>query len=166
MRTSKYWIDKLNLQKHPEGGWFKEVYRSEMKAPENVLTPNFGGVRNLATSIYYLLENKDFSAWHKIKSDEIWHYYTGNSTIEILSIENNGIIKRRLGPNPDNGASFQVVIPSNTWFAARLLSEEGFALAGCTVSPGFHFSDFILADESLINEFPDLKSELIPFLAK
>ena len=79
--SAKYWIEKLNFEKHPEGGWFKEVYRSEEVIPKKSLPEYFPGSRNISTSIYYLLEGDDFSAFHRIKSDEIWHYYEGNSAI-------------------------------------------------------------------------------------
>ena len=93
MKTVTYWIEKLGLQKHPEGGWFKEIYRSGDVVPESGLPENFKGVRNFSTSIYFLLEGGDFSAFHRIKSDEIWHYYGGTSAIEILSLERGNLIK-------------------------------------------------------------------------
>ncbi|WP_346860248.1 cupin domain-containing protein [uncultured Draconibacterium sp.] len=160
MESAKFWIDKLALQKHPEGGWFKEVYRSEDTVPEDALPGGFSGLRNFSTSIYYLLETTDFSSFHKIKSDEIWHYYTGSSAVEILWIENGKLISQKLGDGSQNDHEFQVVVPKNKWFAARLLNSKGFALVGCTVSPGFHFDDFELADKSLLEEFPGLKGQI------
>lgn len=164
MKTAKYWIEKLELQKHPEGGYYREIYLSDEVVPQIGLPAGFRGERSFATSIYYLLEGNDFSAFHRIKSDEIWHYYAGSSAIEILSLE-KGTLKRYLvGNDPDLGQTFQVIVPKNTWFAARLHNPEGYALAGCTVSPGFHFDDFELADNKLIGEFPELKEEIVPFL--
>ena len=164
MKTAVYWIEKLNLEKHPEGGWFREIYRSEDVAPESGLPKNFTGKRNFLTSIYFLLEDNDFSAFHRIKSDEIWHYYAGTSAIEILTIENGKIRKQLLGNDIENSEQLQVVAPKNTWFAARLKRPVGYGLVGCTVSPGFHFEDFEMADEKLTNEFPELKDEIVPFL--
>jgi len=155
---------KVGLQKHPEGGWFKEIYRSGDVVPETGLPENFNGKRNFSTSIYFLLEGGDFSAFHRIKSDEIWHYYTGNSAIEILTIENRRIKKQLVGNNLENDEQLQVVAPKNKWFAARLKNTQGFGLVGCTVSPGIHFDDFEMADEKLIDEFPELKEEIVPFL--
>lgn len=160
MQSARFWIDKLALQKHPEGGWFKEVYRSEDILPANALPKDFNDQRNCSTSIYYLLQTTDFSSFHKIKSDEIWHYYTGSSAVEILWIEDGKLISRELGNSIQNNNEFQVVVPKNRWFAARLLNTNGFALVGCTVSPGFHFDDFELADKSLLEEFPELKGEI------
>jgi hypothetical protein len=160
MQSARFWIDKLALQKHPEGGWFKEVYRSEDIAAANALPEGFNGQRNYSTSIYYLLETTDFSSFHKIKSDEIWHYYAGSSAVEILWIEDGKLISRELGNSVENNNEFQVVVPKNRWFAARLLNTNGYALVGCTVSPGFHFDDFELADKSLLEEFPELKGEI------
>jgi len=86
MITAKYWIGKLQLHKHPEGGWFREIYRADEMIPKNSLPEYFTGERNVSTSIYYLLEGKDISTFHRIKSDEIWHYYAGNSAIEIMTV--------------------------------------------------------------------------------
>ena len=164
MKTATYWIEKLELQKHPEGGYFREIYLSDDVVPQIGLPDNFRGERSFATSIYYLLENADFSAFHRIKSDEIWHYYAGSSAIEIVSLVQGKIKKYMVGNNPDRGQTFQVIVPKNTWFAARLQNQNGYALAGCTVSPGFHFDDFEIADEKLIDEFPELKDEIALFL--
>ncbi len=160
MRGAKYWIEKLGLQRHSEGGWFKEIYRSEDLIQKASLDTNFQGARNCSTSIYYLLEGEDFSSFHRIKSDEIWHFYTGSSSIEIYWIDNGFLRKEKLGPNFDNGERFQVVAPKNKWFAARLINTKGYALVGCTVSPGFHFDDFELADTSLSEKYPHLKEEI------
>lgn len=161
MRTASYWIKTLNLQKHPEGGWFKEVYRSAEMLRSTVLPENFSGDRSISTSIYYLLEDDDFSAFHRIKSDELWHFYTGTSAIEIVSIENQKIRKQILGNEPNENQWFQVVVPKNTWFAASLVNKKGFALVGCTVAPGFHFDDFEMANQTLIKQFPELEKEIV-----
>lgn len=160
MKTANYWIEKLELQKHPEGGWFREIYRSEEIVPKKCLSDNYSGERNFSTSIYYLLEGENISAFHRIKSDEIWHFYSGTSAIEIWTLENREITKRHLGKDICNNECFQIIIPKNTWFAARLLNTNGFALIGCTVSPGFHFNDFELGGEKLLLEFPELAGEI------
>ncbi len=160
MHNADYWIKKLELGKHPEGGWFKEIYRAEDVIPKVSLNGDFSGDRNYSTSIYYLLEKDDFSSFHRIRSDEIWHFYTGTSAIEILWIDENQLIHRKLGADFDKGEQFQVAVPKNKWFAALLCNPAGFALVGCTVSPGFHFEDFKLADMSLLNEYPHLNDEI------
>jgi hypothetical protein len=160
IKSAEYWIENLQLEKHPEGGWFKEVYRSREIISKNALPDGFSGDRSISTSIYYLLEGEDFSAFHRIKSDEIWHFYTGNSAIEIISIEEGKIKRQFLGDNPGQNQYFQIVVPKNTWFAARLINKNGFVLAGCTVSPGFHFDDFEMGTEKLIEEYPELEKEI------
>ena len=164
MRNVNYWIEKLKLTRHPEGGWYREVYLSEDIVPQTGLPAGFRGERSFSTSIYYLLEEKDFSAFHRIKSDEIWHYYGGTSAIELILIEHGKLRKLYLGDDLDNRQRLQLVVPKNTWFAARLLNGNGFALAGCTVSPGFHFDDFELASNHLLHEFPELKEDIIPLI--
>jgi len=160
LKSAIFWIEKLNLEKHPEGGWFKEIYRSAEMVPEISLPKVFSGLRNFSTSIYYLLKGDDFSSFHRIKSDEIWHYYTGNSSLEIISIEKGELKTQILGNEPEGNQSFQLVVPKNTWFAARLTNTKGYALAGCTVSPGFHFNDFELAGRELILEYPELAMQI------
>lgn len=166
MKSANYWIEKLGLQKHPEGGYFKEIYRSEEVISKNALPSNFDGDRNCSTSIYYLLEGDDFSAFHRIKSDELWHFYTGTSAIEILWIENGKLHKSKLGNDIESKQHFQLAIKKNLWFAARLLNKSGFALLGCTVSPGFHFKDFEMANSSLLEEFTEHKIEIIDLVKR
>jgi len=164
METAKFWIGKLGLQKHPEGGWFREVYRSPESVPHEGLPHRFAGSRNFSTSIYFLLEEEEFSAFHRIKSDETWHYYTGTSAVEIISIENGELVKRIAGPGIEKGEQFQVTIPQSAWFAARLAGNTGFALVGCTVSPGFDFADFELAEQGRLTAlFPGLKKVIEQF---
>jgi predicted cupin superfamily sugar epimerase len=156
------WINKLQLEKHIEGGYFAEFYKSTDKvavtderykvnsSDKNVIT------RNAGSSIYFLLEKTAFSAWHQLSSDEIWHYYDGDSAILIHFLDANGnYLSKLLGhPLKNSDASFQVVVPAGAWFAAELSNKDGYALVGCTVSPGFEYQDFILADRhNLIEKF-------------
>ena len=144
-------IKSLKLLPHPEGGYYKEMYRSEQK-----VNLDSGKSRNLSTSIYYLLENEDKSRFHRIESDELWFFHQGNP-LEIVSIQNGMLIKTVLGNNFENGEVPQAVIPARTWFASRVKNNKGYALVSCTVAPGFDFDDFELADrDELIKEFPDL----------
>jgi len=160
--TSGYWIERLGLARHPEGGWFKEIYRSEELMYPNPNEFQQNSERNICTSIYYLLEGDDFSAFHRIKSDEIWHYYTGTSAIEILWIDHGRLQNFVLGAGEKD--AFQAVVPKESWFAARLLNKKGFALVGCTVAPGFHFEDFEMADQKLLHEFPELAVGISDFI--
>lgn len=154
------WIKKLNLEKHIEGGYFGLFYQSTDKVVTiddryKINSPSeFPSIRNAGTSIYFLLENNDFSAWHILKSDEIWHYYDGDSAVLIHTINKNGEYDIKLLGNPklNADASFQVVIKSETWFAAELENKASFALMGCTVAPGFEYKDFMLADRNKLSD--------------
>jgi len=150
-----YWIEKLQLIKHAEGGYYRETYRSSLTVNKNQLPESFHGDRNFSTSIYFLLEEKEFSAFHRIASDEQWHFYAGNC-LNIYEIAADGkLTEHKLGNNLQNVESFQIVIKAGSWFASSLANGEGYALVGCTVSPGFDFEDFELAErEILIREFP------------
>lgn len=150
MRNAQYWIKHLDLLPHKEGGYFKEVYRSVGEIKNSSLPQRFPGDRAFSTSIYFLLENRDFSAFHKIKSDELWHFYDG-APISIYVINDNGILTTyKLGLSPEKNIMPQVTIFANQWFAAESMGD--FSLVGCTVSPGFDFHDFEIAKRNkLIN---------------
>lgn len=128
---SDYWIKHLELQAHPEGGYYKETYRSK----GTTVTPH--GIRNHSTAIYFLLEKGNFSAFHKIKSDELWHFYTGDPLSVYIIHPNATLEEIQLGLNPEKGQCPQAVVPANSWFASKVAGEGRFALAGCTVAPGF-----------------------------
>lgn len=148
--TANDWIDKLHLAAHVEGGAFREIYRSELMLPKGVLTPEHGGDRNAVTSIYFLLQYGDFSAFHRIASDEIWHYYDGGSLC-VYEIDADGVlIKHLLGKSLADGESPVVVIKAGSWFGSRVERPDGFTLCGCTVAPGFDFADFELADRNTL----------------
>lgn len=156
MKKASYWIEKYNLLDHPEGGYYAETYRSFDTIPQNALPAGFTGNRSFSTGIYFLLEKHNFSAFHKIRSDEMWHFYQGEA-LEIFVIYpvSGKLDVIKLGDNPDNGETFQAVVPANTWFASRPASGSKYALVGCTVAPGFDFEDFEMADrETLQASFP------------
>ncbi len=157
MNSAAYFIEKLGLTLHVEGGAFKETYRSDMVIPKEALSNDFKDSRNASTAIYFLLSFGQFSAFHKIPSDEIWHFYAGQ-TLTIYEIENNGnLITHKLGIDLENGETFQCLIKAGNWFASRCEITNGFSLVGCTVSPGFDFSDFELANKNeLCQVFPSL----------
>jgi uncharacterized protein len=155
-RTADYWINRLQLATHIEGGAFREIYRSPVLAPLSALPSTFTADRSFCTSIYFLLRHEQFSAFHKIKSDEVWHFYYGDALI-VYEIDQQGrLIEHRLGSDPDNNESFQCVINAGNWFAARLVPGGAYALVGCTVSPGFDFTDFELAvQDELLASYPE-----------
>ena len=158
---ARNYIEKLQLKLHPEGGYYKEIYRAgEMILPEH-LPERYKSARNFSTSIYFLLEGNQVSHLHRLKSDEQWHFYDGSSTVLYVIGEKGNLTKTLLGRNIDNGESLQTVVQKNFWFAAELLDKTSFVLLGCTVAPGFDFSDFELGKrEELLIAFPHL-GELI-----
>lgn len=148
-------IQTFNLQPHPEGGYFKETYRSEGKILTNDPPHHFPNHRNYSTAIYFLIEDTNFSALHRIKSDEIWHFYAGDA-LEVIEIDLEGnLIKTQVGNDLKNGQTFQYMVKAGHWFGSRVLKGGEFSFVGCTVSPGFDFNDFELAIRSeLIDLFP------------
>ncbi|NQU33240.1 MAG: cupin domain-containing protein [Bacteroidetes bacterium] len=162
MKTSKYWVDKLCLLPHPEGGYFKEIYRSAEKVCSKSLPTRFKGDRSFSTSIYFLLEKGQFSAFHRIKSDEIWHFYDGDP-LTVYVIDSDGeLIQYKLGLDPETNTLPQVTIPANCWFASE--SNGEFTLSGCTVSPGFDFEDFEMGDrDTLLSKYPNLKEIILRY---
>lgn len=152
-----HWIQQLALRPHPEGGHFRETYRAQGGV---ALPSRFGGPRAFGTAIYYLLEAHDFSSLHRIKSDELWHFYAGDPLrIEILTPQ--GLRKRiTLGADFERGQRFQATVGAGNWFGARPMGEDdaehGFSLVGCTVAPGFDFDDFELARrDALLRLYPE-----------
>lgn len=140
MKSSNHWKNELKLEPHPEGGWYRRVYESDLLNDEG---------RPLLTSIYYLLEAPDFSAFHRLKSDEQWHFYTG-SPLTIHEINPAG---EHTETQVGNGC-FQHTVKAGVLFGATV--EEGYALVGCSVVPGFDFSDFEMpSKEELLVEFPN-----------
>lgn len=138
-------ISAYQLQPHPEGGYYKETYRSHEVIPGAALPSRFGSERAFATAIYFLLEQGNFSAFHKIKSDECWHFYTGQTLLVHILQPNGQLETVRLGSNIQAGETFQYVVPANCWFASEPAEGSAFSFTGCTVAPGFDFSDFELA---------------------
>lgn len=150
-----YWIHQLQLTEHVEGGAFREVYRSPLLVAAPALPGTFGAGRNICTSIYFLLKDDQFSAFHRIKSDELWHFYYGDPLI-VYEIDNRGkLTEHLLGNDPVQGQQFQCAVKAGSWFASRVKAGGAYALAGCTVAPGFDFADFELAErEALAKEYP------------
>jgi predicted cupin superfamily sugar epimerase len=130
-------IAALDLAPHPEGGWYRETFRSEQ-----TVTTSRGTVRSAATAIYFLLTCEAFSAFHRIASDETWHFYRGDEIV-IEIIAPGGTHERRVLAGD---LAFQTTVPAGAYFAAHVEKPQGYALVGCDVAPGFAFEDFELAD--------------------
>lgn len=149
-------VKEFQLQPHPEGGFFRETYRSALNLPTPWEKDNKGSSRSLSTAIIFLITAGNFSAFHRIQSDECWHFYQGQPLlVHQLSPEGNYSCIR-LGNSGREGQVFQHVVPAGYWFASEVETEKGYALVGCTVSPGFEFNDFELADrKELLQLFPE-----------
>jgi len=164
MKTAEYYIQKLKLTAHPEGGWFKEVYRSNEIIMKSALFGRYSNERAFSTSIYFLLESEQKSLLHKLNSDEIWHFYDG-SPLKLFLLDKDGNVSEiHLGRNLDKEEVLQFTIPNGQWFCAEVQDKDSFTLTGCTVSPGFDFSDFELgAREKLFKLFPHHKDFIVKF---
>ena len=151
-------IEQLQLLPHPEGGFYKETYRGTQ-----MVAGREGKPRNVSTAIYYMLENDHKSHFHRIHSDELWFFHQGEA-FEIVAIIDGKSVTFNLGNNMANGEVPSLVIPAHTWFASRVKGGKGFALASCTVAPGFDFADFeMAAREALIGEYPHLEEVITTF---
>jgi len=157
-------VDSLQMKPHPEGGFYKETYRSKEIVPQNVLGNGFSGDRNCCTAIYFLLTSKNFSAFHRIKQDELWHYYYGSSLYVHVIDKEGRYAKYKVGMDLDAGEFPQLLVPAGCWFASSVKGIDEYSLVGCTVSPGFDFDDFELAERKvLIKEFPDHSKVITQF---
>jgi predicted cupin superfamily sugar epimerase len=149
-------VQTLGLDPHPEGGFFRETWRSSLTADLKGVGGGPAGIRNFSTAIHYLLADHDVSRLHRLKADEIFHLYAGGPLAIHILTGGEGYRKIILGPEVDRGQVFQAVIPAGCWFGASLVDADSFALVGCTVAPGFDFDDFEMGDRAaLLAEFPD-----------
>lgn len=153
--TAQGYVQALNMQAHPEGGYFAEMYRSAETVAADALPGRFGGSRTMSIAIYFLLESHHISALHRIQSDEVWHFYDGGP-LDVFVIDPAGeLYIIRLGRDIAAGEVFQAVVPAGCWFGSKPAAGTAFSLVGCTVAPGFDFADFELADpQALLADFP------------
>lgn len=151
MNTIENLVQEFDMKPHPEGGWYAETYRSSEMILQSALPGRFRGNRCFSTAIYFLLPAGVFSAFHRIHSDECWHFYEGTA-LNIYVINSNGTLDiLKLGKNIDAGEKFQAIVPAGCWFASMPSTDDGFSFVGCTVSPGFDFEDFELADAARLS---------------
>ena len=159
-------IQKYNLESHPEGGWYKQTYKSNEQIAATALPERFNGDRAFSTAIYFLLEQGDFSAFHRIKSDECWHFYAGDPLL-IYIIDQNGELRIiSVGNDFEQGQSFQYVVPANCWFASRPAPGSEYCFVGCTVAPGFEFEDFELASATELTAIYPKHKKIIEHLCR
>lgn len=151
--TVEQLIDFLNLEPHPEGGYYRETYRSA-----ETVKRNGEETKNAGTGIYFLIPAAVCTNWHRVGSDELWHFYNGDKLVlEIITTD--GKFKQiLLGDNPTN-CSFQELVAKNCW--QRAYSTGDYSLVGCTVAPGFEFEDFeMIEQKKLANRYPDIASKI------
>jgi len=189
---AKYWIEKLGLQVHPEGGYFRQTYKSELrivpeasgaagaaaKGASKIGQPQPPGSRAASTGIYFLLEAENVSAFHRLRSDEMWHFYAGSPlVVHVLDPagEYSSIV---LGEDPEAGQVFQAVVRAGCWFGAELaqnphcsqnrgeVKHPSYALVGCTVAPGFEFEDFEMARREELQAMYPSRKEMIQRLTR
>ena len=155
-KEAVYLKQRLDLSELPEGGYFKETYRSDKTI---ILPSEIDGERSISTSIYYLLDGTHFSAFHRLVSDEIWHFYVGSSVTLYIIGETENLSEMKLGNNIEKGEQFQIQVRAGSWFAATVNDKSSYALLGCTVSPGFDYLDFELGDrKKLVERYPQHRS--------
>ncbi len=157
MINAEYFIEKLDLQEHIEGGYFREVYRCADTVNSDLVSADFEDPRALATTIYFLLKSGQTSKFHRLKFDEIWFYHYG-SPIRIHMIDAEGKYSSHvLGLDVEKNQSPQVFIPANTLFGAEPTESHSFGLVSCMVTPGFDFRDFeLFSSDALCAQYPDL----------
>lgn len=150
MPDAQYWINHLGLEPHPEGGFYKEMYRSPESIPDAGLPDRYKGPRAFATSIYFLLAGMDRSRLHRLKSDEIWYYHDGSSMTIHMIDEKGEYSSQMIGKDV-----FQVVIRKGLWFGATLDDTSTYSLVSCAVVPGYDPADFEMGKkEDLIKLCP------------
>jgi predicted cupin superfamily sugar epimerase len=157
--TPRDWISRLSLRPHPEGGFFAETYRSGFS-----VTPPGEGETSAVTSIHYLLEGADFSAFHRIAYPELWYHHDGGG-LDIHEIDSSGIYRvRRLGRGP--GELLSLAVEPGTWFAAEVVDKTGYALVSCAVAPGFRFEIFEMGKRAELQRLLPRHAEIIARLTR
>jgi predicted cupin superfamily sugar epimerase len=151
-------IERLGLEPHPERGWYAESYRAVL----GVDAQPHGGRRSASTAIYFLIcADQPSTKLHRLRSDELFHLYEGGPLDVLLLAEGSAPSVRRLGRDLARGERPQLVIPAGTWFGAELVAGASHCLIGCTVAPGFEFSDFELAQgAALVQQFPEAAARI------
>jgi hypothetical protein len=155
MADAQHWIRKLGLKRHSEGGWYRETYRSPDYLPSSSLPERYIGRRPYGTAIYFLLGAHEVSRFHRLQSDELWHFYDGTGLTLHLLLPDGSHTAARLGDRDSRNGRFQTIVPRGVWMGALVEDPGGYALAGCTVAPGFEFNDFELGSRpDLLAQYP------------
>ena len=165
-RDAAFWIEKLRLEPHPEGGYFRQTYRSGVVIAREALPAGFSGARAASTAIYFLLEGKNFSAFHRLQSDELWHFYAGEQLVVHVIEPDGNYFRILLGRDLDGGQVLQGVVRAGCWFASHVADWNSFSVVGCTVAPGFDFEDFEMGKREELDERYPQHRELIERLTR
>jgi predicted cupin superfamily sugar epimerase len=167
MNRLKDYIEKLNLQPHPEGGYYRRNWQSSFAADVKDISGKITHPkRALGSSILYFLPSLERCAWHRVSCEEMWHHYSG-SPLKIHLVSNQkGWETIILGSDILKGEVPQFVIPPRTWFCAEVINEDSYSFCGCSLWPAFTYADFELAEKSrLIDEFPQYKERIEPWFS-
>ncbi len=158
MHTAQYWINKLDMIPHPEGGWYHSSYTSDQTMFRHDIAGVSSSERKLWSSIYLLLESDDFTAFHRVRSEEVWYYHCG-APVKIYMISPDGdLIVEELGLDIDKGQRPQILIPKNYALGAERM-DQAFSMVGVMVSPGFDFDDIKIYDrDELLAMHPQHKA--------
>jgi len=157
-------IKRYRLKPHPEGGLFAQTHRSSGRIPGTALPADYAGERSYSTAIVFLLREKEFSALHRLRQDEVWHFYLGGP-LRLVMISPDGVLSETvLGGNGSANDVVQAVVPAGSWFGAKPTEGAVFSFVGCTVAPGFEYADFELAKRSaMLAQFPHLEAIILEF---
>jgi uncharacterized protein len=158
-------VERLGLAPHPEGGFFREIFRSGMAVAHPLAPAGEEAWRAAGTAIYFLLPAGDFSAFHRVRSDETWHFY-GGDPLELHLIHPGGAHERRLLAGDLAVAEPATTVEAGCWQAARVAAGGAWSLVGCTVAPGFDFADFEMPPAADLLELFPQHAELIRQLAR
>jgi predicted cupin superfamily sugar epimerase len=146
LKDAEHWIAHLQLQPHPEGGYYREVFRSG----QNLVRQSSNTIKQACTSIYYLLEGRDFSGFHRLVSDELWYFHKGEPLfVHVIDLEGR---HHALELSDEATGSLSIVVKGGLWFAAEIPSQSGFTLVSCAVAPAFDFSEFEMADKKKLTD--------------
>ncbi len=163
---ARYWIEKLSLEPHPEGGYFRVTYAAELALSKESLPSQYKGSRPASTAIYFLLDSENFSAFHRIQSDELWHFYAGDPLVVHVIDQSGKLSEILLGSDVEAGQVFQSSVKAGCWFASELKPGGSFGLVGCTVAPGFDFDDFELGKQEDLQQIYPQHKKLIEKLTR
>lgn len=159
-------VEQLNMEEHPEGGYYAPAFRSEQLLDTTTFeNKRWKGPRSLYSSIYYLLKKGQYSCWHRIASDEMWHFYEGDPIILHVLTQDGTYYSKVLG-NSSTEICYQWVVKGGDWFAAISDGVKGYSLAGCSLAPGFDFADFEIGkEEELLEHYRNQETIIHKFLS-